>query len=194
MDKVFSNPIAIAIISFIVSLVFTFFVRKYARTHGFVAEPKADRWHKKPTALMGGVAIFLTTVVVYLLFIPKTPQSWVVLAGSAFLFVVGLVDDLLNIKPYQKLIGQIIGTSIVIGFGLVLPWTDYPIINIGLTIFWIIGITNAINLLDNMDGLAAGDFSNCRFYSGNRFGREWTNNGIIIDLCVYRSVDWFSRL
>ncbi len=156
MYNFFSNPILITIISFIVSIIFTFLVRKYARSRGFVAEPKADRWHKKPTALMGGVGIFLTTVVVYLLFIPKTTHSWVVLGGSAFLFLVGLVDDLLNIKPYQKLIGQFIGTAIVIGFGLVLPWTDYQVINIGLTIFWIIGITNAINLLDNMDGLAAG--------------------------------------
>ncbi|MGI8543915.1 MAG: glycosyl transferase [Aridibacter sp.] len=131
-------------------------MRKYSRTYGFVAKPNADRWHKKPTALMGGVSIFLTTVIVYLVFVPKTPQAWVVLTGSTFLFAIGLLDDLLNIKPYQKLIGQFIGAAIVIVYGLVLPWTDFPIINIGLTIFWIIGITNAINLLDNMDGLAAG--------------------------------------
>ncbi|MDQ3634397.1 MAG: glycosyl transferase [Acidobacteriota bacterium] len=131
-------------------------MRKYSRLYGFVAKPKADRWHKKPTALMGGVSIFLTTVIVYLVFVPKTPQAWVVLTGSTFLFAIGLLDDLLNIKPYQKLIGQFIGAAIVIVYGLVLPWTNFPIINIGLTIFWIIGITNAINLLDNMDGLAAG--------------------------------------
>jgi UDP-GlcNAc:undecaprenyl-phosphate GlcNAc-1-phosphate transferase len=156
MFKAFSNPLLIAIISLIISLVLTFLVRKYSRTYGFVAKPKADRWHKKPTALMGGVSIFLTTVIVYLVFVPKTPQAWVVLTGSTFLFAIGLLDDLLNIKPYQKLIGQFIGAAIVIVYGLVLPWTNFPIINIGLTIFWIIGITNAINLLDNMDGLAAG--------------------------------------
>jgi UDP-GlcNAc:undecaprenyl-phosphate GlcNAc-1-phosphate transferase len=156
MFKAFSNPLLIAIISFIISLVLTFLVRKYSRLYGFVAKPKADRWHKKPTALMGGVSIFLTTVIVYLVFVPKTPQAWVVLTGSTFLFAIGLLDDLLNIKPYQKLIGQFIGAAIVIVYGLVLPWTNFPIINIGLTIFWIIGITNAINLLDNMDGLAAG--------------------------------------
>ncbi|MCB1025240.1 MAG: undecaprenyl/decaprenyl-phosphate alpha-N-acetylglucosaminyl 1-phosphate transferase, partial [Acidobacteria bacterium] len=156
MNEMLSNPIFIALTSFVLSLLLTFLVRRFARVKGFVAKPKADRWHKKPTALMGGVSVFLTTVIVYFLLVPKTSQSWIVLAGSSFLFVVGLVDDLLEIKPYQKLIGQIIGTAIVIGFGLVLPWTNSEIINIWLTVFWIIGITNAINLLDNMDGLAAG--------------------------------------
>ncbi|MEZ5347169.1 MAG: hypothetical protein R2681_16605 [Pyrinomonadaceae bacterium] len=156
MNEMISNPIFITLSAFVLSLALTFLVRKFARELGYVAKPKADRWHKKPTALMGGVSVFLTTAIIYLLLVPKTSQSWIVLAGSSFLFIVGLVDDLLEIKPYQKLIGQIIGTAIVIGFGLVLPWTDSEILNIWLTVFWIIGITNAINLLDNMDGLAAG--------------------------------------
>ncbi len=156
MNKMISNPVFITSVSFVLSLILTFFMRKIARARGFVATPKADRWHKKPTALMGGVAIFLTTIIIYLSFVPKTEHAWIVVGGSSFLFVVGLVDDLLFIKPYQKLIGQIIGTAIIIGFGLVLPWTDWPVLNIWLTVFWIIGITNAVNLLDNMDGLAAG--------------------------------------
>ena len=156
LNKMISNPIFITSVSFVLSLLLTFFMRKIARARGFVATPKADRWHKKPTALMGGAAIFLTTLFIYLLFVPKTEHAWIVVGGSSFLFLVGLVDDLLFIKPYQKLIGQIIGTAIIIGFGLVLPWTDWPVLNIWLTVFWIIGITNAVNLLDNMDGLAAG--------------------------------------
>jgi UDP-GlcNAc:undecaprenyl-phosphate GlcNAc-1-phosphate transferase len=72
------------------------------------------------------------------------------------MFLVGLVDDLLHAKPYQKLIGQVMGAAFVIYYGLSLPWTRSPAVNMGLTIFWLIGITNAVNLLDNMDGLAAG--------------------------------------
>jgi UDP-GlcNAc:undecaprenyl-phosphate GlcNAc-1-phosphate transferase len=151
-----SSPIAVAVISFALSLGLTFAVREFAHYYGFVAKPKLDRWHKRPTAMMGGVAIFLATVFAYLLFVEHTRQSWVILGGSSFLFLVGLIDDILHIKPYQKLIGQLIGTAIVIGSGLTLPWTDSAILNIGITIFWLIGITNAINLLDNMDGLAAG--------------------------------------
>ncbi|NNE98604.1 MAG: undecaprenyl/decaprenyl-phosphate alpha-N-acetylglucosaminyl 1-phosphate transferase, partial [Pyrinomonadaceae bacterium] len=156
MNEITSNPYFVGAISFALSVVLTFLVRKYSRKKAFIAAPKADRWHKKPTALMGGVAIFLTTIIVYFLFVPIETKSLIVLGGASFLFVLGLVDDLLHIKPYQKLIGQLIGTALVIGSGLVLPWTGSDFVNIWITAFWIIGITNAINLLDNMDGLAAG--------------------------------------
>ncbi len=105
---------------------------------------------------MGGVAIFLTTILTSLFFVQPTAHFWVVLAGSSFLFVVGLIDDVWHIKAYQKLIGQLIGVAIIVANGMVLPWTSWEILNIGITAFWLIGITNAINLLDNMDGLAAG--------------------------------------
>ncbi len=156
MFQLSSNPFLLATGSFIISVVLTFAVREFAQKQNFVAPPKSDRWHKKPTAMLGGTAIFLTTVLMYLLFVPPTKESMVILAGSSFLFLVGLVDDIRHIKPYQKLIGQFIGVGVIIGFGLVLPWTDSEIFNIAITAFWLIGITNAINLLDNMDGLAAG--------------------------------------
>jgi UDP-GlcNAc:undecaprenyl-phosphate GlcNAc-1-phosphate transferase len=156
MFQLSSNPFLLATGSFIVSVFLTFAVRGFARKQNFVAAPKSDRWHKKPTAMLGGAAIFLTTVLMYLLFVPFTQESTVILAGSSFLFFVGLIDDVLHIKPYQKLIGQFIGVAIIVGFGLVLPWTNSEVLNIAITAFWLIGITNAINLLDNMDGLAAG--------------------------------------
>ncbi len=78
------------------------------------------------------------------------------MGASTALFVVGLVDDFLHIKPYQKLIGQVLGASAVVYFGLLLPWGWGASVAMAVTIFWLIGITNAINLLDNMDGLAAG--------------------------------------
>ena len=150
------NPFVIAIVSVLLSVLLTYLVREFARKKGIVAKPKSDRWHKKPTAMLGGLAIFLTTIIASLLFIPQTQESWVILGGSSLMFLLGLVDDILHIKPYQKLIGQFLSAAIVIGFGLVLPWTEYQIVNIAITGFWLIGITNAINLLDNMDGLAAG--------------------------------------
>ena len=150
------SPIFTALIGFIAALILTYLVRWFARRYGFVAKPKSDRWHKKPTAMLGGTAIFLAVIIVYGFFVPKTTETLVVLAGSSFLFFVGLIDDVLQIKPYQKLIGQFIGVAIIVGFGLVLPWTNSEFLNIGITAFWLIGITNAINLLDNMDGLAAG--------------------------------------
>lgn len=142
--------------SFGIALLLTPVVRAMARWVGMVARPKTDRWHKKPTAMLGGVAIWLSVTIAFLLFVPHTPYGWVVVGASTFLFLVGLVDDILHTKPYQKLIGQVMGTAFVIYYGLSLPWTRSFSLNMALTIFWLIGITNAVNLLDNMDGLAAG--------------------------------------
>src|SRR6266480_2971032 len=149
------NLLAVAA-SFALALVLTPVVRAFARRVGVVAKPKTDRWHKKPTAMLGGVAIWLSVVTTYLIFVPHTPYGWVIVKASSFLLLVGLVDDLIHIKPYQKLIGQVLGSSFVVYYGLSLPWTQSLPINMALAIFWLIGITNALNLLDNMDGLAAG--------------------------------------
>ena len=142
--------------SFALVVVLTPLVRVLARRWGVVARPKSDRWHSKPTAMLGGLPIWLAVMVAYLLFVPHTPRGWVVVGASTFLFVVGLVDDLVNAKPYQKLIGQVMGSAFVVYYGLNLQWTRYASLDMLITIFWLIGITNAINLLDNMDGLAAG--------------------------------------
>ncbi len=146
--------------SFALALVMTPVVRTLARRWGAVARPKTDRWHKKPTAMLGGVAIWFSVTMVmavYLLFVPhETPYGWVVVGASSFLFLVGLADDLFHAKPYQKLIGQVMGAAFVIYYGLSLPWTSSAPVNMAIAIFWLIGITNAVNLLDNMDGLAAG--------------------------------------
>src|SRR5712671_4952298 len=143
-------------VSLVLALALTPVVRSLARRWGFVAKPKVDRWHKNPTAMMGGVGIWLTVVGTYLVLVPHTQQGWVVVGAASFLFLVGLIDDWLHIKPYQKLIGQVVGAAIVVNYGLVLPWTRSLPVNMLITIFWLIGITNAINLLDNMDGLATG--------------------------------------
>jgi UDP-GlcNAc:undecaprenyl-phosphate/decaprenyl-phosphate GlcNAc-1-phosphate transferase len=143
-------------VAFALMLVLTPLVRALARRWGFVAKPKTDRWHKQPTAMLGGVAIWLAVITTYLVLVPHTSQRWVVVGAASFLFIVGLVDDWFQVKPYQKLIGQVIGSAIVVNYGLALPWTRSLPTNMLITTLWLIGITNAINLLDNMDGLATG--------------------------------------
>ncbi len=144
------------LVSFGLAAALTPLVRILARRWGFIAKPKTDRWHKQPTAMMGGVAIWLAVIVAYLTLAPHTPAGWVIVGAASFLFLVGFIDDWLHIKPYQKLIGQVVGATIVVNYGLVLPWTRSLPANMVITIFWLIGITNAVNLLDNMDGLATG--------------------------------------
>jgi len=142
--------------AFCLALVLTPLVRMLARRFGFVAQPKTDRWHKQATAMLGGAAIWLSVVIPVLVFSLHTTYRPQILLASSFLFLIGLVDDLIHIKPYQKLIGQILGSAFVVYYGLSLPWTASVLLNMALAIFWLIGITNAINLLDNMDGLASG--------------------------------------
>lgn len=154
--EILRNPIIAGIATFAISVLLTPAVRYFAVRKGFVAAPRLDRWHKRPTAMLGGIAIFLSTSIGYLVFVPKTTESLVIFGAAGWLFLVGLIDDFFNIKPYQKLFGQIVGAVIVTGFGLTLPLTGNQIFDIWITLFWIVGITNAINLLDNMDGLAVG--------------------------------------
>jgi UDP-GlcNAc:undecaprenyl-phosphate GlcNAc-1-phosphate transferase len=163
-------------VSFALALGLTPVVRVLARRWGFVAKPKIDRWHKKPTAMMGGVGIWLAVIGTWLVLVPHTQQGWVVVGAASFLFFVGLVDDWLHVKPYQKLIGQVIGAAIVVNYGLVLPWTRSLPANMVITIFWLIGITNAINLLDNMDGLATGiaAIASCFLTYNFVTGSQWT--------------------
>ncbi|MCP4693384.1 MAG: glycosyl transferase, partial [Desulfobacterales bacterium] len=80
----------------------------------------------------------------------------VVWLGSTFLFLLGLVDDFIHIRPYTKLVGQIIAASMVVFLGFRLHWFSSMTLDATFTFIWIIGLTNAFNLLDNMDGLCAG--------------------------------------
>ena len=138
------------------SLIFTSLVRYGAHRLGIVAAPRKDRWHSKPTALMGGIAIYLAFILGCFIFAPDLSRVYPILIAATLLFCAGIVDDLRQLKPYVKLVMQVVAASIVVFGGLRLPgmiWTSWEHF---LTIFWLVAITNAINLLDNMDGLAGG--------------------------------------
>jgi UDP-GlcNAc:undecaprenyl-phosphate/decaprenyl-phosphate GlcNAc-1-phosphate transferase len=140
----------------VLSIAVTGLVRQCARCFGVVAMPRADRWNRKPTALLGGVGIFVSFLAGLLVLRPSIPGIVPLVAAATFLFIVGLVDDVHRLRPHVKLVMQVVASSVLPLAGLVLPWTPYKIVNDVLTLFWMVGITNAINLLDNMDGLAGG--------------------------------------
>ena len=83
-------------------------------------------------------------------------MPWAILGGASMMFVLGLLDDFLHIKPYSKLIGQIMATSFIVFHNVAFEISSFPLVGLVLTFLWIVGITNAFNLLDNMDGLSAG--------------------------------------
>jgi UDP-GlcNAc:undecaprenyl-phosphate/decaprenyl-phosphate GlcNAc-1-phosphate transferase len=145
-----------SLFTFLCGLILTVAARWVARKLGFVAAPRQDRWHRKPTAMLGGLSIYVAFVLGFLIFTPRLASAYPILAAATALLITGLIDDIFHIKPYAKLIVQLIAAAMMVYFGLHLPWVEYQWINDILTIFWLVGITNAINLLDNMDGLAGG--------------------------------------
>src|SRR5437016_2357072 len=104
----------VTVVGFATAVIATPLVRAIARRCGAVAQPKADRWHTSPTAMFGGVAIFIAVITATVLFVPHSRDRWAVIAASTALFAVGAIDDLLQIKPYQKLIGQLLGAATVV--------------------------------------------------------------------------------
>jgi UDP-GlcNAc:undecaprenyl-phosphate GlcNAc-1-phosphate transferase len=132
----------------------TLLTRTAARRVGFVAKPRAERWHAKPTALAGGVGIFVAFLLAALWV--GGPLRLPVLLGAALMFALGLADDILMLRPRYKLSVQLMVAVATALAGPALPWTPFPIVNQAITVFWLVGITNAVNLLDNMDGLSGG--------------------------------------
>ena len=137
------------------SLALTPVCRYVAKRAGYVAAPTADRWHKKPTALLGGVAISVATLGTAIA-TGRFADHWEIILCGAFISAFGLADDLLSLKASTKLIAQVMVASLLVFFGYRLEWTTSLVGDTMLTLFWIVGITNAFNLLDNMDGLCAG--------------------------------------
>mgnify|MGYP003993544911 CR=1 FL=1 len=142
--------------SFILSVFITPFIIKLSHRYGLVAVPKENRWHKKPTALLGGVGIYLSFIIPALIFVPLNKLTIGIFFCITAIFGLGLYDDLREVKPYTKFVFQVVVTIIVILFGLKIKIIPHVYIAIPLTVFWIVGITNALNILDNMDGLSCG--------------------------------------
>jgi UDP-GlcNAc:undecaprenyl-phosphate/decaprenyl-phosphate GlcNAc-1-phosphate transferase len=153
-------PLAV-ILALAVSLLCTPLVGRLAVRLGVVAYPQRDRWHRVVTPLLGGVAIFLAIVPVFVL-LPQPNQPdrldrfGGLLLGAAIMFAVGLYDDLRGLPPYGKLLAQVVAACVLIIGGLPLNQIPLPLLVVPLSIFWVVGVTNAFNLLDNMDGLSAG--------------------------------------
>ena len=123
---------------------------------GTIALPRYDRWNSSPVPLLGGPAIAVA-VALTLPFISGLPvHIWILLAGAFTLMVVGLLDDVQPLRPHAKFTAQFVVAAVVIALGLRFPFTGTAFADVLITMVWLVGLTNAFNLLDNMDGLAAG--------------------------------------
>jgi len=199
-------PILIFLIAFFACAALTPAVRYAARRYDWVAYPVKDRWHKTPTALMGGIAIYLA-MAVPLFFLADFEGLWHALAGgrtqraapsidaaiwigATLSFVLGGIDDFLRIKPHTKLIGQILTASLMTFLGFRLHWFGSLTLDTLVTLFWIVGITNAFNLIDNMDGLCAGVGMIAAWYFGVLF-LSGSGSGLAAALLIAGSLGGF---
>ena len=125
-----------------------------------VADPSGERWHERSTPVFGGVGIFLGLVagVAAAIAVGATDASSEllgILGGCAILFVAGLVDDVYTLRPIAKLAAQFAAAGVVLASGLTVEIVGNDLLATVVGLVWLVGITNAFNLLDNMDGLAA---------------------------------------
>jgi UDP-GlcNAc:undecaprenyl-phosphate GlcNAc-1-phosphate transferase len=133
-------------------------VRKTAQRIGMLDQPSARKQHVVPTPLLGGVAIYLAFILALILLGDRFYVNQVVgiVLGATVVSFLGLWDDRRSLSPWVKLAGQFLAAGILVLTGVrisVLPWEW---LNIAATLLWVVGITNAMNLLDNMNGLSGG--------------------------------------
>ncbi len=143
-------------IALLLSLVATPIVRALAVRMGVVAKPRADRWHRRPTALLGGIAIYVAFAIAVAATIPGAVGSPIVLAGTAA-FTLGLVDDRVTLRPRAKLLVQVaIAVTYVAVTRPRILFPAIPVLDAILGAAALIWFTNAINLLDHIDGFSSG--------------------------------------
>lgn len=156
------------LVALLISFVSTPVVRKLAIKIGAVDVPKDDRRvHKEAMPFLGGIAIFAAVVIAVLIFLPLDRSTFSILMGGTLIVMSGILDDLRDLSPKKKLIFQLGAGIILILGGIKIDFVTNPFTNdssliflkwmsIPITLFWVVGITNTLNLIDGLDGLAAG--------------------------------------
>jgi len=143
--------------AFAVTAVLVLLTIQVCRKHGWVSKPRADRWHKGTPAFFGGVPLFAGFAALSIAFVPWSNYFlWRLIGIASLMFVLGLLDDIYHLTPARKFAGQLFAAGLLISIGVVYPLCGSMTINIVVSVLWLVGITNAFNLLDNMDGLSAG--------------------------------------
>ena len=159
------NVFIIVFVTFLVSVLLVPIVKKIAKHIGAMDEPNARKVHKIPMPRLGGLAIYSSFLLGYILYGEINTQMLSILIGSFLLIIIGIFDDIKSVPARYKFLIQIIAASIVVLYGnlsfteisfLGLKFYFNPLINDMLSIIFIVAITNAINLIDGLDGLASG--------------------------------------
>jgi UDP-GlcNAc:undecaprenyl-phosphate/decaprenyl-phosphate GlcNAc-1-phosphate transferase len=153
------------IVCFMISILITPLIKKLALKIGAIDKPNQRKVHQSLMPRLGGIAIFISFIVGVLMLHPENPSSLAILIGSMIIIITGVFDDMFELSAKIKLIGQLAAALTIVFLGdlqvvfINLPFgghLEFGYLSIPFTILWIVGITNAINLIDGLDGLAAG--------------------------------------
>lgn len=157
------------LVSAVISFGTTPLVKKMAYKIGAIDVPKdGRRMHKKPIPRLGGLAIALAFLLTVLLFAELNQQIRGILLGAIIIVVLGVLDDCLALKASFKFVVQILAAVVAVCHGCTIRYLSNPLIgsdtqyldlgnwSIAITIIWIVAITNAVNFIDGLDGLAVG--------------------------------------
>ena len=152
------------IFSMIVSLILTPIIIKISQKMDIVDKPNYRKVHTKPISVLGGTVILFSFLLGIWLGHPIETEVKPLVIGSVLIYLVGLIDDIYDLKPIIKLIGQIVAALVVVYYGVTIDFISLPIgptihfgiLGVPITVIWIVAITNAINLIDGLDGLASG--------------------------------------
>lgn len=158
------NIFLIVIVSFIMTLLLTPIARWTAMKIGAMDKPNKRKVQDVPIASMGGLAIFLTFLICYMIFAPVTTQIVSIMIGAFIIILTGVVDDISPLRAREKLVGELLSALVVTVYGGVAiehiqlfgHIISFGILSYPLTILFIVAIMNAIDLADGLDGLAAG--------------------------------------
>lgn len=172
------------IIALLASVILVPIVRVLARRLGKVAQPRGDRWHSQPTPYLGGLAIFMAFSVAIIVSGRWGTLPMGVLIGAGIAFLVGVVDDFHNLSPQTKLVGLFLAASAVIFSGNITYFFPWLIANIAISFIWMVGIANALNLLDNMDGLSSGTALMVAGFLAYFFWRHGNSDNLVIALAI----------
>ena len=162
MSGVWWEYLAVFVTTAILSIVLTPMALSYAIRANVLDQPGQHKSHKAAVPYLGGLAIVVTFVIAVILMSvlrpPHTGRGELlgVLTIAVLLAAVGLIDDLRRVSPLWRLIAEVSAASIVWSLGNGTAVTTVEAVDLILTVLWFVGVTNAFNLLDNMDGLAAG--------------------------------------
>lgn len=152
------------IICFLAAVALTPLVRKLAIRIGATDLPNARKVHKKIMPRMGGLAIYLAFIIGMLIMWPDSSFTLPLIIGSVIIILTGVLDDMYSLSPRVKMVAHFFAALVIVHSGISVEFINLPFngilhlywLSIPLTLLWIMGITNAINLIDGLDGLAVG--------------------------------------